>query len=189
MIITQFDLPFSLFPKRGHTYLDPERTSGLHLTDIIRSIMIDAGMLKTVSGSEWGEDSLNMAGEVGFMWEEILSSALKNRLPDRIGEILLNGVYMSPDGLDVQDWCLWEYKAVWHSVRRSPADNWKWMSQVKGYCKGLGCQDVKMAILYINGDWKGGGPQYKGYAIHFEEIEIEENWEMIVGHARGKGWI
>jgi hypothetical protein len=46
-----------------------------------------------------------------------------------------------------------------------------------------------MAILYLNGDWKGGGPEYKGFKLTYTEREIEECWNMIVLHARKKGWI
>jgi hypothetical protein len=185
-----FDLDFDLFPKRK-VENSPIRTEGLHLTDIIRSIMDDSGMLKTVSGNSWKPAQLSMAGEVGFMWEELLSSALKDRLPSRIGEIELGGITMSPDGLGVEEnsLFLFEYKAVWASSRRSPMDNWKWMSQIKGYCKGLGVTLVKMYILYLNGDWKGGGPEYKGYLVEFTPLEVEENWFMLVNHAKSKGWL
>jgi hypothetical protein len=151
--------------------------------------MLDSGMMNTASGASWGEEPLNLAAEVGFMWEELLSATLKARLPDRIGEIVLDGITMSPDGLDVEEWVLWEYKAVWHSSKRSPADNFKWQSQVKGYCKGVGTLEAKMAILYLNGDWRGGGPEYRGYKISYTQLEVDENWQMLVNHARSKGWL
>lgn len=189
MICQEFELPFSLFPKRGVMFEDPIRTEGLHLTDIIKSLMDEAGMMKTVSGKGWDPDPLNLAAETGFMWEELLSMTLKARLPDRIGEIVVDGITMSPDGFDVEEWMLWEYKAVWSSCKRSPVDNYKWICQVQGYLKGVGATTVKMAILYLNGDWKGGGPQYRGYKITFTQREIDETWQMITGHARKKGWI
>lgn len=73
MICQEFELPFSLFPKRGVMFEDPIRTEGLHLTDIIKSLMDEAGMMKTVSGKGWDPDPLNLAAETGFMWEELLS--------------------------------------------------------------------------------------------------------------------
>jgi hypothetical protein len=151
--------------------------------------MEESGMMKTMSGKGWDEEPLNLAAEVGFMWEEILSMALKARIPNRIGEIKEDGITMSPDGFDVESWTLWEYKAVWSSSRRSPLDNWKWMQQIMGYCYGTGTVVCKMAILYLNGDWKGGGPEYKGFKLTYTEREIEECWNMIVLHARKKGWI
>jgi hypothetical protein len=187
------DLGFDLFPRRAEG-VDPVRTEGVHLTDVIRSIMEESGMQKTVSGSFWRPDQLNMAGEVGFMWEDVLSTALKDRLPCRMGEVELDGITCSPDGLEIDpdvqdDPILSEYKVVWASSKRSPADNWKWMAQVKGYCKVLELTKVKMYILYLNGDWKGTGPQYKGFLIEFTQLEIDENWSMITNHARSKKWI
>lgn len=148
-------------------------------------------MQKTASGSMWTQESLELAGEVGFMWEEILSMAMKERLPCRIGEIEKDGIMMSPDGIEMEEnlTVLSEYKAIWASSRRPIEDDWKRMTQVKGYLSGLGLTVVKMYILYINGDWKGDGPQFKGVRIEFTDTEIAETWEMLVNHARSRGWI
>lgn len=193
--LSEYDLTLDFFPHRKEGE-DPIRTPGVHLTDIIKDIMETSGMQRTVSGNVWGMDQLNLAAEVGFMWEEILSNAMKDRLPYRIGEVTVDGIIMSPDGLEVDEeeeenggLVLGEYKAVWHSSRRLPVDQWKWMTQIKGYCKGVGTNVVKMCILYLMGDYKGSGPQYKGYKIRFTDLEIEENWSMLTTHARGKGWI
>ena len=184
----QFELGLDLFPRRID-YEEFPRSPGLHQSDIIKDIMDKSGMSPSIGGNSWGNTQLEIAGEVGFMWEEILSSAFKSRLPDRIGEIVVDGIAMSPDGLDVEEWALWEYKAVWSSSKRLPIDTWKWMVQCKGYCHGLGVNTVKMAILYLNGDWKGSGPEYRGYRIVYTPLEITENWEMLVGHAKRRGWL
>lgn len=188
--LKELPVDFSLFPKRIEGE-DPVRTQGLHLTDIIRDIMEEAGLSKTASGSMWVEEKLNMAAEVGFMWEDVLSVAMKDRLPCRMGELVVDGVYMSPDGIEVDSEgpLLSEYKCVWSSSKRDPTDNYKWMCQVKGYCHGLGVRSVKMYILYLNGDWKGGGPEFRCFRIDFTDLEILENWEMITRHAKRKGWI
>ena len=191
--ITQdIELGFDLFPRRPEGE-DPVRSTGLHLTDIISDIMTASGMQKTASGANWAPDQLNMAAEVGFMWEEVFSQALKDRLPCRIGEVVCDGVAMSPDGMEMEmesgEVVLAEYKVKWASSKRDPTENFKWMAQVKGYCKGLGLTKVRMYVLYVNGDYRGSGPQFKTYAIEFTELEIAENWEMITGHARNRGWL
>lgn len=179
-----------LFPRRGEGE-DPVRSEGVHLTDVIRDLMVTAQMQRTASGSFWLQGDLEMAGEVGFMWEEVLSRALKDRLPCRIGEVELDGITMSPDGIEVVDGesILSEYKVAWASSRKEPTENFKWMAQVKGYCKALGMSKVKMYILYLNGDWKPPKPQYKCFLISFSQLEIDEGWEMILGHARAKKWV
>ncbi len=178
------------FPKRPKGQ-DPIRTKGAHLTTVIQDLMETAQIVKTASGAFWGQSDLEIAGEVGFMWEEVLSQALKDRLPCRIGEVFLDGITMSPDGveLDGDEAILSEYKVVWASSKRSPVDNFKWMCQVKGYCKALGMTKVRMYILYLNGDWKPPKPQYKCFLITFSQIEIDEGWEMLLNHARLKGWV
>lgn len=189
--LKEVEVGFDLFPRRKEED-DPVRSKGLHLTDIIHSIMVDSGMSVTTSGNGWAPDQLNMAAEVGFMWEEILSNVLKDRLPCRIGEIQLDGISMSPDGLEMGEdgeMVLSEYKAKWASSKHSPADNFKWMSQIMGYCKGLGITKVRMYILYLNGDWKPPQPQFKSYQIEFTQLEVDENWEMILNHARVKKWV
>lgn len=192
VIINDCDLSLDFFPHRKEGE-DPVRSPGCHLTDVIKSVMEESGISRTVSGAGWAPTQLNLAAEVGFMWEEILSRAMKERLPVRLDEVMVDGIAMSPDGVEWDEesgsMVLSEYKAVWHSVRRSPADNFKWMSQIMGYCLGVGTRIVKMYILYLNGDWKGSGPIYKGFRIEFSEMEIRENWMMLTNHARNKGWI
>jgi hypothetical protein len=96
---------------------------------------------------------------------------------------------MSPDGFDYDHWELWEYKATWKSCKNQPCENWYYMAQVKAYCYAMETDAARMAILYVMGDYKGGGPQYLGYKLKFTEYELIENWTMIVDHARRKGWI
>lgn len=185
MECSPFDLDLGDFPRSPQ----PPRTEGVHLTDVIKDIMEKSNMSRSIGGNSWGNQQLWMAGEVGFLWEEMLSNTLKGRLPNRIGELVVDGIAMSPDGLMVEEWALWEFKAVWSSSKRQPVEIWKWMAQCMGYCHGLGVTEVKMAILYLMGDWKGTGPEFRGYHIKFTEMEIRENWEMISGHARRMGWI
>lgn len=171
---------FSFLPKQP----DIDRSKGLHLTDIIKDIMVTSGMME-----DGGPFMPNLRTEMGFIWEDLISAVLRERTPCRPGEISLDGIAMSPDGFDWEGWILWEYKATWKSSNRSPLDDWRWMAQVKSYCKGMGCTQCKMWVLYVNGDYKGQGPSSQLFTIDFTQQEIDENWEMIINHARSKGWI
>lgn len=189
--LSEMELSVDMFPRRKDGE-DPVRSEGIHLTDIIRDLMETSGMSKTVSGTMWGNDELELAAQAGFLWEDLLSLAMKDRLPCRIGEIQLDGISMSPDGIEIDDngeVVLSEYKLVWSSSRRPPTDNFKWMSQIKGYCRGLELTKVHMRIFYLNGDWKPPMPQYKGFRIEFTPLEIQENWELLTRHAHRRGWI
>jgi hypothetical protein len=180
MECTPFELPLELFPPRIDG-TDPVRTEGIHLTQITKDIMKREG--------GWDEKALGLSAEIGFMWEEILSNCMKARLPHRIGEIEKDGILMSPDGFDYEEWELWEYKATWKSSKNQPYENWYYMAQVKAYCYAMETDKARMAILYVMGDYKGSGPQYLGYKMRFTDYELIENWEMIVSHARRQGWI
>lgn len=178
-----------LIPRRQE---DLPRSPGLHLGQIINSLANEGGVDNYGYGNGPSNGSPfrpNLRMECGFLWEDILTMALKARLPQRIGEIVVDGIAMSPDGVDDSVWELWEYKATWVSSNRNPADNWRWMTQIMGYMWGLQMTVCNMWILYVNGDYKGSGPVDKQYRLEFTCRELEENWVMITNHARLKGWI
>ena len=155
----------------------PPRSKGLHVSDIIRDM---------VPHNTW-ENNLFM--EVGFIWERALSLAFGEELANRPGEIVKDGIAMSPDGMDWENWVLEEYKSTWKSSRHLPVDNEYWMRQTQAYCLALGTCVVRMRILYVMGNYAGSGPQYKVYEIHFTSRELEENWQAILNHARHKSWL
>jgi len=155
----------------------PPRSPGLHLTNIIKDMLPD----RSTDNELWKEP--------GFIWVVLLSLAFGQRMPNRPGEITLDGIAMSPDGMDWDAWVVHEYKCTWKSVRKEPMDDAYYMMQAMGYCKGLGAKTVVMRMLYLMGDYRGSGPQYKVYEIVFSERELEENWEAILNHAKFRGWL
>ena len=168
-----------------------ERSPGLHLTDVIRDI---AGVLFPKQKVSRDNCSWNREATMGmgFLWECALSDVMRDKMAHRIGEVECDGIMMSPDGVDWGNGVLEEYKCTWKSTRHPPEDNWEWMTQIKGYLWGIGKGEmtrVVMRVLYVMGDWKGGGPEYRVWRGEFEEWELRENWEMIVNHAKARGWV
>ena len=161
----------------------PPRSGGLHLTDITRDMY-----LTILHGRDNSTDN-NLWAEPGYLWEELLEWAYAKRNPHRIGEITLDGITGSPDGMDWENWVLYEDKFTWRSTKKEPMDDERWMMQVKGYCKMLGTCKVKMRVFYCMGDYRGSGPQYKVYELYFTQREVDEHWEGIVNHAKWKGWL
>jgi hypothetical protein len=113
------------------------RSEGLHLTTIIRDLMAKSG-LKTPKSS-W---CMSTTQSVGFIWEETITiwleewlSAAFARLLGRAyswystGELLLDGVIMTPDGFDPHGPVLQEAKCTWKSSKNKPLDNFSWMTQ------------------------------------------------------------
>lgn len=178
-----------------------DRTLGIHLSDIYGDIAASSGIDNFTKDANSGP---NLKMEMGFIWERTLESEFKkramqsvNRGPDvfRPGEIVVEGIPMSPDGICMDPWRLMEYKCTWMSSNRDPLDNWRWMTQIKGYLYGVTqffdrlTTECDLHVLYINGDYRNSGPEYWCYELRFSSTEIVENWKMIISHARRRGWV
>jgi hypothetical protein len=173
-------------PGSGLPRSDARETGKIHVSDVIRYIMAVSGMEK--NAAEWAIKPLTLAGEMGFMWEDILSTAYAERCGIRPGEFERDGLVLSPDGLGEDPYaegCLadYEYKCTWKSVKHYPDDNWYWMTQFKAYAHAMETETVILFALYLFGDWRGSGPLDKQFRIIFTPSELEENWSMILKHA------
>jgi hypothetical protein len=102
------------------------------------------------------------------------------------------GIWCSPDGVDPNIWAVEEFKCTWYSAKKALDDPvyWPWLVQIKAYCKALDTRLAKLWVLHINGDYSPPRPwPPKIYGIEFTELEIEENWQMLVNTAKVKGWL
>lgn len=160
-------------------------TGKIHLSDIAKYIEFKMDFAKKNGAIDW---NMAVAAEVGFLWEDLLSLVYADKYAARIGEVELDGIVGSPDGLsasdpfDVEPIVNEEYKATWRSVNKSPDKIWYWMTQFKSYCKMLGVTVTVARVLYLNGDYKGSGPLYRVFRIEFTDRELQENWDMILKH-------
>jgi hypothetical protein len=177
-VIDQEDKPFEELAKGSGL---PRTTDRVHLTDIIKYIGHTCGF----DANQASFKDLQAAGEIGFMWEDLLSSVFKDRMGVRPAEMEQDGVLYSPDGIGVlgepfNTPALEEYKATWHSSRKKPTDVWRWMTQCKAYCYAIGVNIVVMHILYVVGDYYGSGPTYRRCVIEYTGEELLGNWNMIL---------
>lgn len=183
------------FPPEGS-----DRSLGLHLSDIYNDIAVSSG----IDNFTKGEGGPNLRMEMGFIWERSLEAEFKKRAMEplkgglvivRPGEITVEGICMSPDGVCMEPLKLQEYKLTWMSSNRDPQDNWRWMTQVKCYLYGISsvfCQQITLCdvhVLYVNGDYRNSGPEYWLYEMEFTPTEIVETWRMVHKHAKNRGWI
>lgn len=161
------------------------RSEGLHVTDIIRDIEERFTRRPTPAGGEW---DLELAGELGFMFERQMEAEIDAVRP---GEVELDGISMSPDGIEEidGDTRLVEYKVTWRSIKKDPTETPKWLMQTKAYCHALGLDTAVFHILYLCGNWKPPSPIYRQYIIWYTQQELQENWDMLVNHARSKEWL
>uniref|UniRef100_A0A6M3IJM5 YqaJ viral recombinase domain-containing protein n=1 Tax=viral metagenome TaxID=1070528 RepID=A0A6M3IJM5_9ZZZZ len=171
-----------LIPEPFPWTVGPVRTPGLHLSEIIQGIVTD------LTGQKRGDtDDPRLQFEKGFLWENLLSLAFAEQAAVRPGEVELDGIICSPDGVDFEpggEMVLEEYKCTMMSCSKNPpADVLKWMIQVKGYCYVLGTTRAKMRILYLAGSWNPPVPEYRVYEFEFTPDELRENWVMVKNYA------
>jgi hypothetical protein len=182
---------------------DTGRSPGpAHVSNIIRDI--ENTVLKPGQRRKYDdlspEEKRRMGAyvSVGWAWEEairgaLLASGAGPLSSERFispGECVLDGIYGTPDWLDVDDYCVEEFKATWRSSRRPlDPDFWHWLVQIKAYCKMLGCTWARLRVFYVNGDYRDSGPQIKHFRLEWSKLEIDQNWEMLKNHAKSKGWV
>jgi hypothetical protein len=173
MKIIEVDTELPTIGSQGHA-----RSGGLHVTDVIRSLLDSVGLIKRTA-SNWNMDVTVAAG---FLFEEVLARYI---IPEseRIGEVSRDGIACSPDGFDIDEWILDEIKFTWKSSNNLPQDNIQWMMQIMAYCYVMQTLEARLWVYYVMGQYKGGGPEFKCFKITFEAHEIAENWDRIVKHA------
>ncbi len=173
---------------------DNERSPGLHQSTIIKDIC------QKLDPKRFGGelDELGITRMVnGMIYEDILGCALVRRFPgqgERPGEFTKDGITGSPDWL-TEDWVLEEYKATDMSSRNCPDDpkfqHWHW--QIKGYLTLTGSVTghARLRVLFGRGDYSEffSPKQLLSWDLYYTARELHENWQMLVGHARRRGWL
>ena len=181
MKITTLDEPFP--------FSEPiERSPGLHVSDVIRSILVDLGRLEK-KDTFTESDMITM--ERGFVWEQMLSMAWGQLIGARIGEVECEGIALSPDGIsfDPDGPIIDEYKCTLKSAKSPPEDNMAWMMQIKAYCYACECLKARLWVWYMKGEYKPPFHVFRVYGLEFTERELVENWTMIINQAKAKGML
>jgi hypothetical protein len=185
MIITET----SLTPDQYRAWLRerdaPPRTPGIHVSDVLRRMLVDIG--------RYEKDAVfnDVRGDLGFAWEDVLSTVLAGRMADESGYVRLpmmelerDGIYGSPDGvlLDAatDEFFIEETKATWMSATHA-IDSPKllpWVMQGKTYCCLAGCTRLRIRAFFVNGNYKfdGAGPTVREWWITFTARELAEWW-------------
>jgi hypothetical protein len=166
-----------------------ERSPGLHLSDVLDD------METTIFGDQYRNYSwnLNWSATLGFIWERIIETHIVAALTEQgllfsPGEITKDGIAMTPDGYNA-DGKIEEWKCAWKSSRHPIEESHRYLWQIKSYCYGIGVNEATLRVLHIMGDYKGSGPLPRFYELVFTDRELNENWEMIVNHAKARGML
>lgn len=196
----QFDMVGYLQQRFGHD----SRTVGLHVSQIYGDLDRVLNAKRYTSGIT--PEGLDHFASIGFLWERVLEDTLADVTISgdpcryfRPGEQRVDGVLATPDYADLDFFgdgtCtlgLEEWKACWKSV--NALDNfeknfWRWLVQMKAYCRILGTTHARLRILFMVGDWRDDiSPKCRVLEFEFTELELEENWSMLMNHATRKGW-
>lgn len=180
-----------ILPAMLDANLDPMgtgRTEGLHLSQIIKRMRLEAGeKLEDLPGEQPG-----LRAQIGFLWERAIEYAWKEyqgvtRPVDRGLQIREDGIHMSPDGLNREDGLIEEYKFTWKSRRKwdeaAEEEFWPWMVQVKGYARALGMTKVRFLVFWAGGAYfKGDRPQIGPWLTEFQwsREELDANWATVL---------
>jgi hypothetical protein len=188
-LLADMKLTEILNPQAEEFSLDTHtRSPGLHLSDILESMELDLGVKR---GGKWDKNSLFT---LGFLWERVLKYVLQKARYEAedlipVGEMECDGIYLTPDAMDVAKWEHHENKCTFKSMRNDPAEYYRYWWQVKAGCYVLETNVAVLNVLFIMGDYKGSGPRWKSWRAEFTDRELKENWQAILSQARKKGML
>jgi len=182
------------------------RTSGIHLSGILRKMALEAGKLpaeyaNSNAGTLIRETPVETAGDVsalcrmafGMAWEQWIVTHAARFWPDFVhqpGELVRDDIRGTPDGISQEpDGCpaVHEFKFTWKSMSANkPIEGeWLWLAQVVGYAALVSatlccpCTRAYLHVAYAMGDYSRGpnsGPKYKVYQIDMSVEEVERAW-------------
>ena len=168
------------------------RAPGCHVSGVIKSLEKRYGRLQGRTDiDEKPDDYWNDYRTAGFLIERAFRELLSDLNLVRPGELCVDGVHMTPDYLDANEWVLEEWKCTWRSSGWDIEDpKWdSWFMQIKAYCHALGTLRARLRVFFVNGSYKPRVPQMKAWEMEFTERELQENWQMILSHARQEGML
>lgn len=173
------------------------RSPGVHVTDLIALVIkkIDPDLYD----KEYNEKTRENWMHAGFLWERILTRVFQPDHVLRVGELYMDGVYLTPDWIEhhvepVSMLILGESKATWKTAREfdtpTPAaglDLTKfiaWKLQIMAYCKAAGILIARLHVLFINGEYAPPIPEIRSYLLTFTQREVDESWDMLLNTGR-----
>uniref|UniRef100_A0A6M3LG66 PD-(D/E)XK endonuclease-like domain-containing protein n=1 Tax=viral metagenome TaxID=1070528 RepID=A0A6M3LG66_9ZZZZ len=161
-----------------------DRSPGLHVSGLIRRLM------QRLEPGKYSDDEPDITGVLrmllGMAFEDKLEWLLDRRWPGRIvrpGEIERDGIVGSPDGVDINEERLYEYKLTWMKYEPDLEHQkyWKYIVQIKAYLAMLGWTRACLWIYFVDGDYRGSGPLLKPFDLEFSQQELAEAWAMLLG--------
>lgn len=185
---------------------DPTRSPSLHLSTIIHDLAatLEPGRF---SRDEKGEtEDLNSEPRIWLgQASDLLLRQTRPGIP--VGEMEKDGVTLTCDNLSLLneparaglmgdhlaagDWIVEEFKLTWLSSRHELGSrklrHYLW--QLMGYCWAWETVRARLIIYYVNGNYAPPSPTVVVHELLFDYQELKQNWEMLLRHARSRGWL
>lgn len=96
-------------------------------------------------------------------------------------------IFLTPDGINIEDGYLEEYKFTTKSSKNEitgPKFR-RWLSfQIPAYLKAVNLTICRLRVYFSRGDYTTGEPFFFEYILSYTQQEIDETWDMIVQHAQ-----
>jgi hypothetical protein len=192
------------------------RSKGLHLSDVLRHIRGEMGLAVDDTPLPDAPAAVKARIMGGFIFENCIERAWKELGPAsrnvrRPPELLVDGIYMSPDGFCDEEFSVDEYKSTEKTRRKWDLglqllqdgeeaalpfeqttifrDHWNWFMQLMAYCLGLSTNRGNLIVWWRRGnygkDWKDENSKadVRMYPFDFDNEELERNWTTILAHA------
>lgn len=176
-----------------------DRSPGLHLSNIIQMIQTVQGNNPANRGKPLDRRDLEAYRTFGFLFERVLFDViLQDRLIERPGEFTVDGITLTPDAIDTEDFSNLEAKCTWRGMPddvddfmnqlHSPERFNHWLIQMKAQCKAIGTLNQQLWTFWVNGNYKDNRrPTLRKWMIEFTKDEIRANWDMLVNFAKRRG--
>lgn len=158
--------------------LAPDRTPGIHVSDVIADLVRTVPSL--AKNLDLEDDVREAMFSLGLGWEGAVGAFTTGI---RAPSLVVDGIICSVDYLNPFEGLVEECKFTWKSVKWDIRDNWRWMTQVKAYCYAWKVDTAKFWVCHCNNDYHPPSPKTYTYTLKFAPIEIEENWFMLSQHA------
>ncbi len=174
---------------------DLVRSPGLHMSEVYGSLYAE------LEPKRYGGDEPPppMLLAMGTAWEKHLEYLLIKSAPagvtiTRPDEFMnADGIAFSPDLLIQNgDLRVGEIKLTWQSSREdiSAPKFSKWFVQLMAYCREMETNLGRLYITFVNGDYGANRlPQLKIWDITFSERDLQDNYRMLLAHAKRKGML
>lgn len=163
---------FGLWKQRIAPKSAAVRSTGVHLSGIIKALMVDNYAedadppLCVAEGLAWEGWVVGLPFCAGVRWQP--------------GEWCCDDIYGTPDGLEKD--VLWEFKRTAMSIKKflDPLEYKRWKWQTAGNLHAMGIEKLKLCVNWSRGDYKANRGCVVLYEYLFPYSETSELWNKMI---------